>query len=352
MGYANYGYGQLLWNALHLDDSALVLNDGLTKPLTMMIGGVYRSGATSYTNGDAAVLHFTSDGKLKTDASISGDVNVDNTSLSTTGYIGKASGTNADFTTAYAAATQILLSGFPSGISAIEADDVVSIQQVDTTGAVTNTYTRDDITLSSDGTTLTVAGAAFAAADTFIVTTNIARPSSGADVDDTVFTPASGQGQVIMGVVTTDEVGVADKGAIGMTVGRSMKVRDDAYDSLTQSNKTAEVNPLNMQYVNETLADGASTATSYYVNMLGAKQLTLQFMTMTDTTATISFTVDPDETDYVDVTLTYAGAAAVPADANAIVIIDTPHAIRKVKITTTDDGGGAMAYTIYALRNY
>jgi hypothetical protein len=335
-----------------VQNNKTAVENGINVPHGQIAAGYYTSAAPTLANGDFGFLRVDSEGKLITTASISGDVNVDNTSLSTTGYIGKASGTNADFTTAYAAATQILLSGFPSGISAIEADDVVSIQQVDTTGAVTNTYTRDDITLSSDGTTLTVAGAAFAAADTFIVTTNIARPSSGADVDDTVFTPASGQGQVIMGVVTTDEVGVADKGAIGMTVGRSMKVRDDAYDSLTQSNKTAEVNPLNMQYVNETLADGASTATSYYVNMLGAKQLTLQFMTMTDTTATISFTVDPDETDYVDVTLTYAGAAAVPADANAIVIIDTPHAIRKVKITTTDDGGGAMAYTIYALRNY
>ena len=42
MGYNTYGYGQLLWNSVQLEDSALVLNDGITKPFAMMVGGVYR----------------------------------------------------------------------------------------------------------------------------------------------------------------------------------------------------------------------------------------------------------------------------------------------------------------------
>lgn len=329
--------------------------------------GLYTSAAPTLANGDYGFLRLDSEGKLLTTASISGDVNVDNTSLSTTGYIGKASGTNADFTTAYAAATQILLSGFPSGISAIEADDVVSIQQVDTTGAVTNTYTRDDITLSSDGTTLTVAGAAFAAADTFIVTTNIARPSSGADVDDTVFTPASGQGQVIMGVVTTDEVGVADKGAIGMTVGRSMKVRDDAYDSLTQSNKTAEVNPLNMQYVGETLLDLtniAQTTTAYaYLDMAGYRYFSLQGETSGATptdvlTVTVEATNQDDGTaaascTYQDVTTSLFGVASW-VDTDFFGIVDTAGAFKyvRVKYNTSTGGGNDADLTVYAKRMY
>jgi len=76
MGYAGYGYGQLLWNSVHLEDSALVLNDGATKPFVMAIGGVYRSSLPTYTNGDAAVMHFTTDGKLMVDTELTVDGNV------------------------------------------------------------------------------------------------------------------------------------------------------------------------------------------------------------------------------------------------------------------------------------
>jgi len=87
MGYTSstktWGTDQLLWNALHLDDSALVLNDGNTKPLTLMTGGVYASSLPTYTNGDAAVMHFTADGKLMVDTelTIDGNVIIDNVAV-------------------------------------------------------------------------------------------------------------------------------------------------------------------------------------------------------------------------------------------------------------------------------
>lgn len=135
------------------------------------------------SKGDREYNKFVEDASgnvaVRTTATISGDVNVDNNSVDTSGYIGKASGTNADFTTAYASGTTLTCSSLPSDISAIKADDIVSIVQVATSGAVTNTYTRDDVTITAAGTdptTLTVTGATFVATDTFIVYTNIQRP--------------------------------------------------------------------------------------------------------------------------------------------------------------------------------
>ena len=80
MGYVNtgkkWGTDMLLWNATHLEDSAFVLNDGNTKPITMMVGGVYRSALPTYTAGDAAVCHFTADGKLMVDTELTLDGSV------------------------------------------------------------------------------------------------------------------------------------------------------------------------------------------------------------------------------------------------------------------------------------
>ena len=123
---------------------------------------------------------------LRTTASITGDVNVDANSVSTSGLIGKASGTNADFTTAYASGTTITLSSLPTGTSSIKADDIISISQVAVSGAVTNTYTRDDVTITTSGTdptTVTVSGATFVATDTFIVYTNNERIQDKINID-------------------------------------------------------------------------------------------------------------------------------------------------------------------------
>ena len=167
--------------------------DSLT-PEVQIIGGLYRASDPTYTDGQNAVASFTSDGKLRTDASISGDVNVDSTSVSVEGYIGKASGTNGDFITAYASGTTLTCSTLPTGIASLTADDIVSIVQISTAGAVLNTYTRDDITLTASGTdptTLTVTGATFNASDTFVVYTNISKFTNKA-IDDSAMPATPG----------------------------------------------------------------------------------------------------------------------------------------------------------------
>ena len=105
------------------------------------------------------------------------EVNVDNNTVSTSGIVGKASGTNADFITAYASGTTVTCSTLPSDVTSIKADDIVSIMQIATDGSVTGTYTRDDIVIvaaGTDPTTLTVTGAiTFTGTDSFVIYTNI-----------------------------------------------------------------------------------------------------------------------------------------------------------------------------------
>lgn len=47
-----------------------ILIDEITNARFMAVGGIYRAIPPTYTDGQAAILSFTSDGKLRTDASI------------------------------------------------------------------------------------------------------------------------------------------------------------------------------------------------------------------------------------------------------------------------------------------
>jgi len=151
--------------------------------------------------GDVAVRTTLTD--------FSGDINanVENTAISTTGLAGKASGTNADFTTAFASATTLTCSSLPSGTSSIEADDITSIYQIATDGSVTKVFFRDDSTFASSGTdpsTITVTGATFISSDTFVVYTNIQRATESVARLD-----LEGVGDVTIG---TSEVAIAITG--------------------------------------------------------------------------------------------------------------------------------------------
>jgi len=124
--------------------------------------------------GNVAVRVVGSSGSTQLD--------VNNASNDVTGFVGKASGTNADFTTAYTSATTITLSSFPTGITAFVADDIVSVEQYATDGTQTARYTRDDAAFSMSSDVLTVAGATFAATDTFVVYTNVRAPNESNDL--------------------------------------------------------------------------------------------------------------------------------------------------------------------------
>lgn len=108
------------------------------------------------------------------------DINVDSTSLSSSGVlVGKSSSaTNGDFTVAYASGTTVTFSDYPAGISGFDGDDIEFVRQIDSTGAVVETYSRDDAAMSITGDVLTVTGATFAATDTFVVGTNVLNSSA------------------------------------------------------------------------------------------------------------------------------------------------------------------------------
>lgn len=90
-------------------------------------------------------------------------------------YVGKPS--NGDFVTAYASATTIDFTVLPFDVIDIVDEDIEIVKQISTAGKVTKTYTRDDLNMSVTTNTLTVTGATFISTDTFIVYTNIPRPS-------------------------------------------------------------------------------------------------------------------------------------------------------------------------------
>jgi len=127
--------------------------------------------------GEDGATMASSANPIPTNATISGDVNVDTNSVSTNGLVGKSSG--GDFTTAYASGTTVTIGTMPVYHSSLIADDIATIVQVNSSGVVQNTYTRDDKGMSMSGSTLTVAGASFSAGDTFIIYTNINRENTG-----------------------------------------------------------------------------------------------------------------------------------------------------------------------------
>ena len=230
---------------------------------------------TTNASGDVA---------LRTTATITGDLNIDSTSVSTGGLIGKASGTNADFTTAYASGTTLTCSSLPSGTSSINAADIVSIIQVATTGAVTNTYSRDDATITvagTDPTTITVAGATFASSDTFVVYTNIERiydkmdvqMLDGNNIDLGNGTVSTGTQRVTIASDTTGVLSVDDNSS-SLTVDTTGTSGLEVVQTTAADLNVTEANSSSIQTAVELIDDTVGTIDSAFsgkVNVIGAK---------------------------------------------------------------------------------
>jgi hypothetical protein len=135
------------------------------------------------SRGDREYEKFTTDlagdTAIRTTATISGDVNVESTNIAVQAYIGKPLGTNGDFVTTRTGAATFTCSTLPTGVTAIKTEDIETIRQINATGAVVATYSRDDATITCSGTdptTVTVTGATFGVADTITIYTNIYKP--------------------------------------------------------------------------------------------------------------------------------------------------------------------------------
>jgi len=112
------------------------------------------------------------------------DINIDSTSASYGGtFIGKAAAaTGSDFDIAYTSADTMTFSNYPAGVTGLHADDIELVRQINASGAVVETYSRNDTTMSITGNVLTVTGATFGATDTFVVLTNISSGDASAEV--------------------------------------------------------------------------------------------------------------------------------------------------------------------------
>lgn len=155
---------------------------------------------------------------LPTTAVISGDISVDNTSIDS--YVGKPSGNNADFTTARTANTTFTCASLPTGVSAINKEDIETIRQINVAGAVVATYSRDDVTITcagTDPTTVTVAGAVFGATDSIVLVTNISKPKKIVGSEG-VAVKTNATGEIITAVPTTLGSGSKDVTTAGTRV--------------------------------------------------------------------------------------------------------------------------------------
>lgn len=115
------------------------------------------------------------------DESLVANVNVDSSSASYGGtYIAKVAAANSeDFNVVYTSVETVTFSNYPAGITGLHADDIELVRQINSSGAVVESYTRDDAIMSVTGDILTVSGASFSVTDTFVILTNIQSSSSG-----------------------------------------------------------------------------------------------------------------------------------------------------------------------------
>jgi len=171
------------------------------------------------------------------------NLDVTNNNVDTSGYLGKDSGTNADFTTAYASAITITLSGFPTSVAAFTADDIVSVVQIATDGSVTKTYTRNDAAFTLAANVLTVVGAAFVASDSFVIYTNVPRAESETAVEslaDTVGTHGSAapSNNILAGAVyNQNQVEVGDGNSTNLQSNIKGNLKGAAYDDTLGGDK-------------------------------------------------------------------------------------------------------------------
>jgi len=212
-------------------------------------------------NGVPTNVSINAAGQLETSAVLSGDVNVDSTSMDASGLVGKASG--GDFTVVYTSSTTLTVSGLSAYHSVLLADDIIAIVQIDNTGAVVNTYSRDDIVVTVTTNIITVSGAAFVATDTFIVYTNIARVQAYDSSQDIIKTidqsPANDWYTGSVPLVTASDVGASDNAWVdqGSEIAMGGKNRLAIYVKLTPNNSTG--------VMLQVLSKDASGGTSEYV---------------------------------------------------------------------------------------
>jgi len=389
MGYTSYGYGQLVWNSIQLEDGALVLNDGNTKPFVQTVGGVYRAVLPTYTAGDAAVMHFTADGKLMVDTELTldGNVIIDNIAVwatniadsSTAGFaLVDASGhpqvdvmTLPGGLTAYAEDAQHTSGEFGVMALAVRNDSGSSLVGTDGDYAplMVNAYGMLNINydMIRDVAPDVNAGAVSAGTPRMILASDDPAVTSLAIVDDwdAVEDSAIGtDGAIVMNKArSSQQAAVAENDAVIPVTNLYGEVINAGFDYSGSFNRMSEVDPVSSHHVSETLADvtnGADGTYYYYFDMDGYKfwatQATLNGGSGT-CTVTIEATIQDDSTapascTYIDVTNDLFGVASITA--SNILAADTPQAYKyvRVKVVAATAAADDADWTLYNKKMY
>lgn len=228
--------------------------------------------------------------EVRTTATLEGDINVDSTSINVNSYIGKPTGGNGDFVTARTGATTFTCTTLPSGVSAINLQDIETVRQINATGAVVNTYSRDDVTITCSGTdptTVTVTGATFGATDTITLVTNIPRANQISDGTNSVAVLARTTGTE-QPAVTDDALVVYDVGGGAASVSSQYRATTAGQDgsavyasatTLTVSGTPFTVYSEDLVYIRE--VDATGNTANIWVNGTGGIHMEISGTTLT-----------------------------------------------------------------------
>lgn len=121
----------------------------------------------------------------------------------TSNYVGKLTGGNGDFIISRDANTTIDIDSFPIGITAIRADDIGLIRQVNVAGKWVADYTPKTANITVAGSRITVADAIFGATDVLVLFTTIARAAAAGGSANAGFMIGSWNGTVTYASTTT-----------------------------------------------------------------------------------------------------------------------------------------------------
>lgn len=184
-------------------------------------------------------------------------------------------------------------------------------------------------------------------------------------VDDAAFTTGTDSVVPIAGYYSAadDTVDSGDAGILAMTENRHLMTRSDAFDTGTEADKIFDVNPLDEQHLEETLAavtNGTDGTYYYYVDMDGYKYFSSQ-LELSGGSGTCTVTVEatnqddgtaPSSCTYQDVTNGLFGVASYTA--SNFLIADTAQSFKYIRYKVVASTGGAndADWTLYHKKQY
>lgn len=356
---------QNVWANFQVDDLAIDPGSDQTKPILQVVGGVYRSTLPTYTNGDAAILHFTSEGKLMVDTEMTLEatgVEINNIKVfspdatavnSKYGFamtdIGAADGTkhwqgigfydivNSKFAHARAMKGDAAANpGYHLSVAGEVVDfdtgagtdftPVIGILGASAGGAKTLYLVNDDSAMDATPIMLPVGGEYRAAATTYtdgdatVLQTDINGNLKVTQInteytdDSTGFTVATSKGNAVMAIATSDAVDAGDIGALRMTINRNLGV-DISEQSLTavkiskDANANLVTNPIFAAITDGTtgvVVETAGTKKAFNVNVTDGTN-DMPTMDAAGRQGYVAITDGTDTVDVIDVGATNTG---------------------------------------------